>query len=75
MTLALSLGLRWWALCLLALYPFQVIRLALMGKRSARENWLRAGALVLCKFPEMLGQVKFVLDKVRHVQSGLIEYK
>ncbi|HEX5461219.1 MAG TPA: glycosyltransferase [Steroidobacteraceae bacterium] len=72
---ALSLAVGWWGLCLLALYPLQVIRLALRGKRSARENWLRAGALVVCKFPEMLGQVKFMLDKIRRVQSGLIEYK
>ena len=74
-TVALSFAFRWWGLCLLLLYPLQMIRLALRGKRSARENWLRAGALVVCKFPEMLGQAKFILDKVRRVQSGLIEYK
>jgi len=71
----LSLAFGWWGLCLLALYPLQVIRLGLRGKRTARENWLRAGALVVGKFPEMLGQLKFLLDKVRRVQSGLIEYK
>lgn len=71
----LSVGMGWWALALLALYPLQVIRLALKGKRSTRENWLRAVALVLCKFPEMLGQTKFLLDKYRRVQSALIEYK
>lgn len=71
----LSVGIGWWALALLALYPLQVIRLALKGKRSTRENWLRAVALVLCKFPEMLGQMKFLLDKYRRVQSALIEYK
>jgi len=74
-TVALSFAFRWWGLSLLLLYPLQMIRLALRGKRSARENWLRAGALVVCKFPEMLGQAKFILDKVRRVQSGLIEYK
>lgn len=74
-TIALSLALGWHGLWLLALYPLQVIRFALRGKRSARENWLRAGALVVGKFPEMLGQVKYQLDKVRRVQSGLIEYK
>jgi hypothetical protein len=30
---------------------------------------------VLCKFPEMLGQLKFVADRQRRVQSRLIEYK
>ena len=71
--LALSLDLR--LLLLLAVYPLQVIRLAVLGKRSARENWVRALALVLCKFPEMLGQLKFLLDRHRRVQSTLIEYK
>jgi len=74
-TFVLSLAFGRWGLCLLALYPLQVIRLGLRGKRTARENWLRAGALVVGKFPEMLGQLKFLLDKVRRVQSGLIEYK
>lgn len=71
--LALSLDLR--LLWLLAVYPLQVIRLAVLGKRSVRANWVRALALVLCKFPEMLGQLKFLRDKHRRVQSGLIEYK
>jgi glycosyltransferase involved in cell wall biosynthesis len=73
--LALTLALGWRGTWLLALYPLQVIRLAVRGQRTTKENWLRAFALVLGKFPEMLGQVKFVLDKVRRTQSGLIEYK
>ena len=73
LVLAVSLDLR--LLWLLAVYPLQVIRLAVRGKRSARENWVRALALVLCKFPEMLGQVKFLTDRHRRVQSTLIEYK
>ena len=71
--LALSLDLR--LLWLLAIYPLQVIRLAVRGTRSRRQNWVRALALVLCKFPEMLGQLKFLMDKHRRVQSSLIEYK
>jgi GT2 family glycosyltransferase len=71
--LALILDLR--LLWLLAVYPLQVIRLAVLGKRSWRQNWVRALALVLCKFPEMLGQLKFLTDKHRRVQSSLIEYK
>jgi glycosyltransferase involved in cell wall biosynthesis len=65
----------WWGLLLLMVYPLQVIRLALLGRRSTRENWLRAGALVLSKFPAMLGQLKFVVDRYRRVTSRLIEYK
>jgi hypothetical protein len=66
---------QWWALLLLLVYPAQVIRLALRGRRSTRENWWRAAALVMGKFPEMLGQLKFVLDRHRRVTSRLIEYK
>ena len=73
--LLISVVVGWRGLWLFALYPLQVVRLALRGKRSMRENWLRAGALTLGKFPEMLGQLKFLLDKVRRVQSRLIEYK
>lgn len=74
-TVALCAVFGWPGLCMLAVYPLQVIRLAVRGKRKPRENWIRAGALVLGKFPEMLGQVKFLVDKLRRVQSGLIEYK
>jgi len=73
--LALALVSGSWALLLLLVYPLQVIRLALRGRGTTRENWWRAGALVLCKFPEMLGQLKFVVDRYRNVQSRLIEYK
>jgi GT2 family glycosyltransferase len=75
LVLSLAPALHWWALLLLGVYPIQVVRIALRGKRSARENWFRAGALVLGKLPEMLGQLKFLMDRHRHVQSRLIEYK
>jgi GT2 family glycosyltransferase len=47
-------------LALLAIYPLQVARLALRGARSTRENWWHALFLVIGKFPEMLGQLKFL---------------
>lgn len=58
-----------------AAYPLQVVRLALRGNRSARENWWRAAFLVIGKFPEMLGQAKFNLDRAAGVRARLIEYK
>jgi GT2 family glycosyltransferase len=64
----------WFAL-LLAAYPLNVVRLALRGARTTRENWWRGGALVLSKFPEMLGQVKFMWNRFRRVPAQLIEYK
>jgi len=66
----------WWSAIVLCAYPIQVVRLSALAHRpSARENWSRAVALVLSKFPEMVGQIKFHLDRVRGAQSRLIEYK
>ena len=70
-----SLLLGWLGLLLLLVYPLQVVRLARRGKRSVRENWLQAGLLVLGKFPEMLGQVKFLLGRFGAGKASLIEYK
>lgn len=67
------LGGQW--LLLLLIYPLQAMRLARRGARSARENWLQAVFLVLGKFPEMLGQVKFVLNRLFAGKAALIEYK
>jgi len=72
---ASSLFLGWSALWLLALYPLQVARLAVRGPRSARENWSRAAALVLGRFAEMHGQLKYYLQRHRGTRSALIEYK
>lgn len=63
------------ALFLLGVYPLQVTRLALRGRRSARENWWRAAALVACKFPEMLGEMKYLRDRLAGRRTQLIEYK
>ena len=54
-----------YALVLLALYPLQVVRLALRGARSRRENWWHALFLVAGKFPETLGQLQFLARRAR----------
>lgn len=64
-----------WALVLLLLYPLQIVRLAMRGGRTARENWWRALFLVLGKFPEMVGQLKFLMHRCLAGKSRLIEYK
>ncbi|WP_283180685.1 glycosyltransferase family 2 protein [Pseudomonas svalbardensis] len=74
-TVIASLVLGWFGLFLLLVYPLQVVRLARGGDRSRRENWLRAFFLVLGKFPEMLGQVKFLLNRFGAGKTALIEYK
>ena len=50
-------------------------RLARRGGKSVRENWLQAVFLVLGKFPEMLGQLKFLRHRIAAGKSTLIEYK
>jgi GT2 family glycosyltransferase len=74
-TIIASLMLGWFGLLVLLIYPLQVVRLARRGDRSARENWLQAFFLVLGKFPEMLGQVKFLLNRFGAGKAALIEYK
>jgi GT2 family glycosyltransferase len=73
--MVLSLLMGPMAFALFLVYPVQVVRLALRGRRTLRENWLRAAFLVLGKFPEMLGQVKFSMHHLLGRQSRLIEYK
>ena len=75
LTLLLTAAVGWPGLLLLGLYPLNIIRLALLGTRSRRENWWRGAALVVTKFPEMLGQVKYLMGRHRSAASGLIEYK
>lgn len=63
------------ALLLFAIYPLQVVRLALRGHRSRRENWWGALFVVIAKFPETLGQVKCLAHRCLGRASRLIEYK
>ena len=73
--LLLSLiSVKWGLLCLL-IYPIQVIRLAKHNSMSGKEAWMRAFFLVLGKFPEMVGQVKFFQRVCSGKQGSLIEYK
>ncbi len=64
-----------WMLLLLLLYPLQVVRLALAGARSPRENWINAVFLVLSKFAEFFGNVGFLIKRLRGGPVRLIEYK
>jgi GT2 family glycosyltransferase len=73
--LILTICLSMWGLAILLTYPAQVVRLAMRGTRSAKENWLRATFLVLGKFPEVIGQLKFVYNRLAGKAAHLIEYK
>jgi glycosyltransferase involved in cell wall biosynthesis len=73
--LVAAVAIGWYSLLLCAIYPLQVIRLAVRGNHSSRENWIRACFLVLGKFPELQGQLKFHRNKIFDGKSALIEYK
>ncbi|HTL19100.1 MAG TPA: glycosyltransferase family 2 protein [Steroidobacteraceae bacterium] len=60
---------------LLTLYPLQVVRLAMLGNRSARANWWRGLFLVVAKFPEVLGVLLFHVRRVLGQRARLIDYK
>jgi len=64
-----------WGLLLLAVYPLQIMRLSLRGKRRFRDNFLRSTFLVLGKFAEVAGQIKFHAGRLQGRQAQLIEYK
>lgn len=76
LTLTLAVTVSPWFWLVLLIYPLQIVRLALRGQQlTARESWWHSVALVVSKFPEMLGQMKFLVDRLRGARSQLIEYK
>jgi hypothetical protein len=74
-TICLSIWLGAWGWAFLLIYPAQVVRLALSGTRSISENWLSALFLVLGKFPEAMGQLNFLNNRLAGRTARLIEYK
>ena len=62
-------------LLILLIYPLQILRLALKGTRSTYVNWWRAFFLVLGKFPEVAGQLRFLYIRLSGKTAKLIEYK
>jgi glycosyltransferase involved in cell wall biosynthesis len=60
---------------LVLVYPLQVLRIAFRGDLTSKANWWRSLFLVLARFPEGLGQVRFLLTRLRGQRSALIEYK
>lgn len=74
-TIGLIIWFGVWGLAMLLIYPAQVVRLALRGTRSVEESWWRALFLVLGKFPEAIGQMNFIYNKLAGKTARLIEYK
>lgn len=70
-----AVGLGLWASAFFLVYPLQIVRLALRGTRSTFENWCHATFLVVGKFPELVGQFRFLRDRYLGKGSSIIEYK
>lgn len=75
MAICMSFCLSSWALLLLLAYPVQIMRLTLRGTHSGKLNFLRALFLVIGKFPEVIGQLKFIYNRLAGKSARLIEYK
>jgi GT2 family glycosyltransferase len=71
----LTVAVSPWALGLLVVYPLQVVRLWRRAHIAVSIPGWHAAFLVLGKFPEMMGQLKFVMGRLRGRSSRLIEYK
>ena len=56
-------------------YPLQVVRIALANRQTVNANWIYALFVTLGKFPEMLGQIKYFLQRLRSKKIQIIEYK
>jgi glycosyltransferase involved in cell wall biosynthesis len=63
------------ALAGLAIYPLQVVRLALRRGGAAPRDWAFAGFTVLGRFAECQGVWRFVRSRLQRRQGPLIEYK
>ena len=64
-----------WALALVLVYPLQVTRLFLGGSEAPRQRLLRAIFLVLGKFPEVQGALRYWRLRSLKRNGRLIEYK
>jgi len=71
---ALSLHSPVWC-ALLLIYPAQMLRLAWRDGISRRDRRWRALFMVLARFPEAQGVLKFWLNRLRGRRGALIEYK
>ncbi len=63
------------ALLILTLYPLQVMRMTISGRETPKVNLYYACFVMLGKFPELGGMLKFYWNRAMRVNARLIEYK
>jgi GT2 family glycosyltransferase len=64
-----------WTLLLMLLYPAQMVRLLMRGRRDSRSNALQAVFHVAGRFPEALGVLTYWRRRLLAQRQQLIEYK
>jgi len=70
-----SLSLWPWGMLTWLIYPLQVLRQIVRNTGSPMDRSTMAFFQVLARFPEGLGQIKFLLARLLHHRARLIEYK
>jgi GT2 family glycosyltransferase len=75
--ICLMIGLTFgpWGWIALLIYPLQMLRQIARNHGPLRHRAILALFQVLARFPEALGQIKFLRDRLLSRQAQLIEYK
>jgi GT2 family glycosyltransferase len=64
-----------WAWLVWLVYPLQIIRLASRNNGTMRQRMLLGLFQLMARFPEALGLLKFMRDRILSRQAVIIEYK
>jgi GT2 family glycosyltransferase len=64
-----------WGWATLLIFPLQALRLAMRNAGTLRQRAQVAIFQVLARFPEVVGQMKFLRDRLFQRQTVIIEYK
>jgi glycosyltransferase involved in cell wall biosynthesis len=74
-SVAAMLWFGWPGIVVLLIYPLQLLRRMARLPGSLRSRWKAAFFELLGRFPESLGQMKFLRDRLIGSRGGIIEYK
>lgn len=73
--LMIGLGFGPWGWAIWLVYPLQITRQIVRTPGSVRDRMVIALFQMLARFPESLGQIRFIRDRIRARQASIIEYK
>lgn len=60
---------------IILIYPIQFIRIGFKTPKDSPIRWSNSFYLLLSKFPEMQGMIKFLFNRIFNATSRIIEYK